>query len=115
MYGVRNAAHAESLSMLPFAGDPSAPRPIGCARVSDNWLFQCATAEEVYDKLGAIYPQLQVPRVEREALEYKGVDMLDSHGVYVHYGTRLLRSPNPTPNTPTPTPNPNPNPYRIDH
>ena len=35
--------------------------------------------------------------------------MLDSHGVYVHYGTRLLRSPTPTP-TPTPTPNPNPNP-----
>ena len=38
MYGVRNAAHAESLNMLPFAGDPSAPRPIGCVRVrsSDN-------------------------------------------------------------------------------
>ena len=70
MYGVRNAAHAESLNMLPFAGDPSAPRPIGCARVSDNWLFQCATAEEVYDKLDAIYPQLQArKRLEPASVE----------------------------------------------
>ena len=50
--------------------------------MADNWLFRCATAEEVYDKLDALYPQLQAPRVDRGArgvLERGARGVMDSN------------------------------------